>query len=227
MEMLIRQHGNIRMRPYHQTGFTLIEILVALLMSGIIMGAIYTTSEKQQDVFVKQDEVLGAQNNLRAAMLLMAKEIRMAGYDPTGSAGATITNATSSSLSFTMDNNGDGNTTDSGENITYSLYTESVDDHTVKLGRKNPTQNMPVAENITSLEFYYTMADGTQTLTPAAPLANIRAIEVTALARSEDTVGSDTGTTTMTTPGGQTWPMANNYLWRSQSLTIECRNMGL
>ena len=212
------------MPAHRQSGFTLVEIVIALLMSSIVMIAIYTTSEKQQDVYVTQDEVLGVQNNLRAALLLMTNDIRMAGYDPTGNAGATITIATANSLEFTMDLNANGNTSDSGEDITYSLYTPSGTTVS-KLGRKAPNQN-PVADNITNLEFYYTLKDGTQSLAPATP-ADIRAVEITMLARSADTIGNLTATPTMTTPGGQVWSMANNYLWRSQSMVIQCRNMGL
>ncbi len=213
----------IKMSFNNERGFTLIEIIIALLISSLAMAAIYTTSNKQQDVYVDQDQVVAMQDNLRAALLLMNQEIRMAGYDPMGTANAGITAASSNSLTFTMDNNGDGDITDAGENITFDLYTSGG---VQKLGRKNPTMNMPVAENISNLEFYYTLADGTKTLAPANP-ANIRVIQISVLAITANTTSNSIGQTSFTTPAGVAWNIAAGYRGRMQSITAKCRNMGL
>ncbi len=207
----------------NERGFTLMEILIALLISGMAMAAIYTTSNKQQDVYVDQDQVVAMQDNLRAAMLLMTREIRMAGYDPTMLANAGITIATSNTLTFTMDDNDDGDTADTDENITFDLYTSSG---VQRLGRKNPTINRLVAENISNLEFYYTLANGAQTLAPAT-LADIRVIQITVLASTATTTSNSIGQTSFTTPSGAAWTLATGYRGRMQSVTVKCRNMGL
>lgn len=211
------------MKIQPKNGFTLVELLITLLMSSVVVFSLYSVSKKQQDTYVAQDQVVAMQDNLRAAMLLPIKEIRMAGYDPTGTANATITTATSTTLRFSMDLNGDRDTNDSGEDITYSLYTA---DGIQKLGRKNPTQNMPVAEYITNLEFYYTMADGSQTLTPAT-LNNIRAVQMTVLAQTMNAAPDSTAVSSFTTASGVIWTIPAGFKGRMEIVTVQCRNMGL
>jgi type IV pilus assembly protein PilW len=61
-------------------GFTLLELLVAMVISLVVMGAIYGTFKSQQDSFVIQDQVTAMQQNLRAALYAMNRDIQMAGY---------------------------------------------------------------------------------------------------------------------------------------------------
>ncbi len=207
-------------------GFTLVEMLIAVLMASIIGVAIFNTTRTQQDTFVAQDSVAAAQQNLRAALLLMTREIRMAGCDPTGRAGAGITAASSSSLSFTSDLNGDGDTADSGENLTYTLYTPA--DGIQKLGRRNPTATMPVAEYIANLEFLYLLANGSTTTAPASSqYDDIVAVRVTVLARAPTADAKLQDALSFTTPGGSTWTLPTGVRGRLASVTIRCRNLGL
>ena len=69
-------------------GFTLIEILVALAVSGLVLAGIYQTYLAQQKSYIVQGEIAKMQQNIRAAMFLMVRELRMAGFDPTGNAAA-------------------------------------------------------------------------------------------------------------------------------------------
>ncbi|MCB2183212.1 MAG: prepilin-type N-terminal cleavage/methylation domain-containing protein [Desulfobulbaceae bacterium] len=84
-------------------GFTLIEVLIAMLISGIVMASIYSAFQSQQNSYLAQDQVTEMQQNIRAGIDFMSREIRMAGYDPLGTSGATILVATSGSLQFTCD----------------------------------------------------------------------------------------------------------------------------
>ncbi len=61
-------------------GVTLIELLVALAISGILVGAIYRTFIAQQRTYTAQEQVVDMQQNVRAAMNRMTTEIRMAGF---------------------------------------------------------------------------------------------------------------------------------------------------
>jgi type IV pilus assembly protein PilW len=70
---------------HKEKGFSIIELLVTLALSGIIMVAVYKSLSSQQKVCVAQDELVAMQQDLRSVMEIMAKEIRMAGYDPTSS----------------------------------------------------------------------------------------------------------------------------------------------
>jgi type IV pilus assembly protein PilW len=68
-----------------EDGFSIVELLVALALTGIVMVAVYKSLSSQQKVYVAQDEAVSMQQDLRAVMEIMVKEIRMAGYDPTSS----------------------------------------------------------------------------------------------------------------------------------------------
>ena len=61
-------------------GFTLVELMVALAISLVVMGAIFFTFKSQQDSFVIQDQITATQQNLRSAMYMLTRDIQMAGY---------------------------------------------------------------------------------------------------------------------------------------------------
>ncbi len=61
-------------------GITLIELLVALVISGLLLAAAYRTFIGQQKTFVLQDQVVDMQQNMRLAINRMMTEIRMAGF---------------------------------------------------------------------------------------------------------------------------------------------------
>jgi len=66
----------------NKSGFTLIEVLIAMVVSLIIMGGAYMFFNSQQRQTTIQTNVSDAQQTLRAAMDFMSRDIRMAGYDP-------------------------------------------------------------------------------------------------------------------------------------------------
>jgi len=61
-------------------GFTLVELMVALAISLVVMGAIFLTFKSQQDSYVIQDQITAMQQNLRSAMYMLTRDIQMAGY---------------------------------------------------------------------------------------------------------------------------------------------------
>jgi len=61
-------------------GLTLIELLIALVLSSILIAALYRVFISQQRLYVVQDQVTDIQQNVRIAIGQMTKEIRMAGY---------------------------------------------------------------------------------------------------------------------------------------------------
>ena len=107
----------------------------------------------------------------------MIRDIRMAGYDPEGSAGAGIVSVSTDKIYFTMDLNGDGALDDSGEHLVYDIYDN-------KLGRTSGTSanannpsvapyHQPVAENIEALTFVHSTANNTVTITLRGRTADI------------------------------------------------------
>ena len=155
-----------------QQGFTLVELLVAMALAGIVIGAIYSTYRSQQDSYNNQEVVAEMQQNLRAALYMMVRDIRIAGYDPSELADAGIVSAGPNSINFTFDINdgvdndadgtvdeidepiiNDGDVTDANENITYSIDTTDADNP--KLVRNAGGGDQPVADYIDEVGFAY------------------------------------------------------------------------
>jgi type IV pilus assembly protein PilW len=110
-----------------ESGFSLPELLVAMAIGSIVIALIATTFWSQTQTSVTQQTMVQMQQNVRAAMFFMQRDIMMAGYSENAAApsGATITNADSTQLEFTfaepineednIDNNGDGTVDESEE----------------------------------------------------------------------------------------------------------------
>jgi prepilin-type N-terminal cleavage/methylation domain-containing protein len=61
-------------------GLTLIELLVALVLSSILIAALYRTFISQHKTYSVQEQVVDMQQNARAAIFRVVREIRMAGF---------------------------------------------------------------------------------------------------------------------------------------------------
>ena len=70
------------MRRLREKGFTLIEFMVATTVSTLVLIAIYVVYATQSRSYVAQEHISEMQQNLRAAMYMIGRDLRMAGYDP-------------------------------------------------------------------------------------------------------------------------------------------------
>jgi len=75
---------------FKQKGVTLIELLVALVICGIVIGAIYRLFIIQTKAYTVQDQVVEVQQTVRSAMEILLRDLRMAGFDD-DSTSSTIT----------------------------------------------------------------------------------------------------------------------------------------
>ena len=73
---MMRKEGS----EVYQRGLTLIELMVALALSFIVIGAVYRTFTSQQRTYTIQDQVAEAQQNARVAMNILMRDLRMAGH---------------------------------------------------------------------------------------------------------------------------------------------------
>lgn len=64
-----------------QKGLTLIELLVALVICAVVIGAIYRLFVAQTRAYTVQDQVAEVQQSVRSAMELLLRDLRMTGYD--------------------------------------------------------------------------------------------------------------------------------------------------
>lgn len=91
-----------------KAGFSLIELLIAISIVGIILIALSATFERSGRLYTTQNVSAALQEEVRAAVEIMAREIRMAGYDPFKTGEFEIKTASATHLMFTLDLNEDG-----------------------------------------------------------------------------------------------------------------------
>jgi type IV pilus assembly protein PilW len=161
---------------FHHTtqGFTLIELLIAMALSGIVLGAAVTTFITQRRSYALQEQRTEMTHVTRAAMELVTRDIRMAGYTPAGASFDGIT-YDPTHLHIRADLSGDGDTADANETIVYSYNTA-----THQLMRETAGSSQPIADHIQAFTFDYLDGAGTSTATTA----NIRQIRITITART-------------------------------------------
>lgn len=226
-------------------GFTLVEVLIALAISGLLMTAVYSAFQSQQKSYLAQDQVAEMQQNIRAALSAVMQELRMAGYDPYSSGTVGITAAGPTSVTFTMVADDDGIYNDNADGdddtstgadevgklktITFMHY-DAYSDGVMDIGRQvgsNPSSKRAIAENIEELEFYYTLKNDSQTLTPTtSQLTQIRSIEISILAKTTHPDRNYTNTQTYFSASGAEWgPYTDNFRRRFQSTVVRCRNL--
>ncbi|MDP4857626.1 MAG: prepilin-type N-terminal cleavage/methylation domain-containing protein [Desulfobacterales bacterium] len=72
-----QQTGTLR------SGFTLIELMIAMAIAGLVFTAVYAAFGSQLRTQIGQQMTVEIQQSIRAAFTLMQHDIRMAGYDAT------------------------------------------------------------------------------------------------------------------------------------------------
>jgi len=169
-------------------GFTLIEILIAMAISGVVLGGIYQAYTNQMRVNNTQNQVVDMQQNVRVAMLFMERDLRSAGFNPTGTANVGIDVATANTITLSIDETGgegdfqdndrDGVTDETPEGdgiadatITYALSNDVVPDggdgqNDALYDGSNTACNLlrngqHLASNIDALNFVYLGVDDT------------------------------------------------------------------
>lgn len=214
-------------------GFTLVELMIAMAIGGIIMAAVMTAFISQHTSYIAQDEVVEMQQNAKIALDMLTRDIRSAGYDP-NNLGAGITVAGVNTVGFTRE---DDLATDGLETVAFSLFdafataappsNDGLTDDlalqiTSALGGSAGRQ--VVAENISRLEFRYLDEEGNVT----AGLSDIRSIQISILAAVSRADTNFTNTTTYISASGAVWgPYNDNFRRRLFITTIHCRNLGL
>lgn len=63
-------------------GFTLIEVMIAMAIAGIVTAAIYAVFISQSKTYSAQEQIVDLQRGLRFGMSLLERDLRQAGYNP-------------------------------------------------------------------------------------------------------------------------------------------------
>jgi prepilin-type N-terminal cleavage/methylation domain-containing protein len=70
-----------RQRRSYPKGMTLIELMVVLVICCMLIGGIYRLFIAQSKAYTVQDQVVEVQQNVRAAMEILLRDLRMTGFD--------------------------------------------------------------------------------------------------------------------------------------------------
>ncbi len=182
-----------------ESGFTLIEMLISMAIGLIILSALSSTFLMQRKIYDVQEQVVEMVQTARAAMDMMTREIRMAGYDPTDTMSSDpqdIPNAKfvgipydADELKIYADLNGDANTDvaeyDEHEYIKYTIDS----DYPFEIRRDTGGGRQEFVLNIQTFTFLpYLDGSGNPTTTTA----DIRQIKITITARTAKPDGNYT-----------------------------------
>lgn len=218
-----------------ENGFTIVELMVALALTGIVTVAIYKTFTWQQRVYTVQDSVASVQQGLRAGMDIILKDLRMAGYSPVTPGLAGITAASANSITFTIDRDSNGisnGTIDPGETISYSVSSGSL----TRTVSGSPAVVDVVMDNVDTLNFVYYNSNWADLGAPPADYSKIRAVRVTIVARTDKADQAYTNTSSyynqpdpsaaLGTAGTVILAGSGGFRRRVLSTTVTFRNLG-
>jgi type IV pilus assembly protein PilW len=172
IKKMMRQHfWHKRIRRFSgQQGFSLLELVIAMVIAGIVIAGIVAAHHVQQKNYRTQTMVINTQQNLRAAFHRLQNELLMAGYDRTNSERFGLININrlndNSAITFSGDfgatGNGDNGTLDGGETISFFLASpvDAAAKGTLALYRRvDGGQPALLAEGIEAMRFAYAFDD--------------------------------------------------------------------
>jgi type IV pilus assembly protein PilW len=154
-------------------GFTLVEMMVALVVVGIVTIAMVDIFRAQHQAQSRQNTGVERTMNSRAALDMMARELRNAGYDPRGTAGAGFVTTEPTEIEWTADLNADGDTDDlsdfGDDHVRYYFDADAGE-----IIRDVAGVEAVVADNISSLTFTYLDAS----LNPAGSSDQVKLVNI-------------------------------------------------
>lgn len=219
-------------KPSGQTGMTLVETLVALAISSLIVGAVYSVFETHQRIALRQSQTSLMHQELLSAASLIAEELRMCAFSPTGSPAFGFSHrpgtgkpdsgraTTDSAVYCTLDWNADGIVNESGagslrEHVGFRLNVaddgspRKVPDNVLRKYDTGAVAWQPFATNIGNLRFTYYDSRGKAIGDPGARTRDIGGVrvEITAIpspSRLNLGIGNRTATATVWCRNAQT-----------------------
>jgi type IV pilus assembly protein PilW len=187
---------------WNERGVTLIETMIALAAGAVVVGGLYVAFIFQTQIYRAQNQVVDMIGTAKAAMHILNKDLRIAGYSPMQGASVTGVTYNPTQLLLQEDLNGNGVTTDPGESIAYSYNAGGL--QLVRSPNGRPTDTFL---NIQGFTLSYLDATGA----PTTVSTNIRQVVVSLTAR-----------TALPDPN---WPTNQGYRTYAMQLTLVPRNL--
>ena len=152
--------------------------MVSIAIGLVVLASVATTFTSQTRAYSAQEQINQMEQNLRGALDIMTREIKMAGYRPNGGTVTGVVSYTSTSLTIQADIDGNGTLLASGsgsdtanEQIVY-VYDSVNKKITRQVGSGTAAT---LAENISAFTFTYYQSSGATLATSAS---NIRRIKI-------------------------------------------------
>ena len=159
----------------NEHGFSSVEIMVSTAIAMMVLAAVTNTFIGQTRYYNAQEQLNEMQQNARAAIDLIARELKVAGYDPSGTAISNGIPYSPSQLEMLADLSGDGSVSGLDEDIIYTY-----DPNNLRILRTSGGATSTLSENIVEFTFDYLDANGNSTISAAS----IRQVRVTITAQT-------------------------------------------
>jgi len=156
-----------RRRLQNAAAFTIVELMVALAILGIVSTAAFGIFTSLSRGYTHTNVAAESQQDLRLSLDFMVREIRMAGLDPLKTRIFGVTTADAANFAFTADRNFNGELENPAEQIAYQFSGGML---AVNLGGITET----LCDGITAFAFTYYDGDGAVTTDPE----RIRSVEI-------------------------------------------------
>jgi prepilin-type N-terminal cleavage/methylation domain-containing protein len=228
-------------KRHTQNGFTITEVLVAMVIASVLITAVYQTFHSQQRSYTVQSEAAAMEQNLRSGLYLLTRELRSAGYNPTQATTSDFRFVTSfpptnnlfvinyatdhSMVAFTLDTDGSGAIEpNKNEQIAYRFNSAQKTLERFNDTQANPTKKWEtVASDIDAVCFTYFDQNTHITTDPT----RIEYVEISLLARTQKQDSKYTNTTVYTNKASVNLCPAcvgDHYRRRLLTTTIQIRN---
>ena len=186
-------------------GFSLIELMVAMLISLILLAGIYSVYAAHTRSYTTQNVSADVQQSVRAAIDYMAEDIMMAGFNPLHVPGEAFEHAAENFIQFTFDSDMDGTL----EQVNYTLS-----------GSQLLLNGVPLVSNVKGLTFTYWMTNAGTNDSIVSIDTTLVPPEVAAVNRSK--IRSVDVSMTVEEPAGRAGMVERTYATR-----IRCRNLSI
>jgi type IV pilus assembly protein PilW len=161
------------------------ELLLAAFVASIVLSSLVTFVGAQVRTFRRTEHLLAANETVRIVLDVMSRDLRQAGFDPSGVALEALAAANATALTLQRDDDGDGTIDGDSEEVVAYVFRPAQGTLSRVVGR----QSMPLADGLAADGFRLAYFDsaGTEITSPsgldAAARAAVRRVRITLLLR--------------------------------------------